>query len=692
MPETGTDLATLPYRADLDGLRAFAVILVVGYHAGVPGLNAGFIGVDIFFVISGYLITSLLLRELDTHGRINLLEFYARRVRRLMPAMLLVISATLLLGYLLLPPIGPLQHLSMSAIASLGFVANYYFISTTGGYFDDPTEQVPLLHMWSLAVEEQFYAIWPLILIGAVYLAARSRFPHRGLVLGAALAIGILSFLYNLHQVPADSHSAYFSVLTRSWQLMAGALLAVGIGRFAALASPHTVRALACIGLLALGASLALIDGTHHYPGALALLPTVAAGALVILGEVSRHHWLSRQLSRGWLVYVGRISYPWYLWHWPLLAIHRDYTVGEQTLSAALAIAAVSFVLAHLTHRYVERPFSIRIRKRRTPSLRLIRTAAVSGLLITLGALTINGYAEHEKETGFYRQLAIAEEDKPRLREDCHLPPPFEGLPELSRCTHRAAPPDILLWGDSHADHYSPALESFSRRTGVDFTHRSFSACRPLLGFRESRYTEARNEECAAFNVAVIEEIIELKEQGLQGVALGAAWLEIPEEDQEAALRALQITVAALTAHELRVLIFLPTPIYRLSVVKCLARRKLADCSALEDGSFARLRQLSARLQEAYGDDPRVRTIDINRRTCRRENCEPMLRSIILFRDKHHLTARGARRLAPLLHDDLAWLGGHAPGANADAKHSGHRLCASPWRAARFGGACRVRR
>ncbi|WP_159548750.1 acyltransferase family protein [Billgrantia tianxiuensis] len=299
------------YRPDIDGLRAIAVILVVAYHAEIPGFDFGFIGVDVFFVISGYLITSLLIRELERTGDISLLAFYGRRVRRLMPAMVVVILSSLVLGYLLLTPVGQQQNLSESAIASIAFFANYYFIATTGGYFDGPTDQVPLLHMWSLSVEEQFYAIWPILLIASLSFARRhGKRPWIVFSTLAALGIGA-SFCYGWWLSSANPNAAYFSVLSRGWQLLAGSLLACVLGRGllpqASNAARSTLAALAAALLLA---ATFVIEGSHAYPGWMGMLPVLSAVALIVAGFGRASNPLSRLLATRPFVFVERYPTP----------------------------------------------------------------------------------------------------------------------------------------------------------------------------------------------------------------------------------------------------------------------------------------------------------------------------------------------------------------------------------------------
>ncbi|MEP7301467.1 MAG: acyltransferase, partial [Caldimonas sp.] len=344
------------YRPEIDGLRAIAVISVVLYHAGVGAVRAGFVGVDIFFVISGYLITALLHREWQVSGRIDLLAFYVRRVRRILPALWLVVAVTLVAAGLLLSPVsGQPQAVAKSAVAALGFVANVYFQNTTGGYFDGSSSELPLLHLWSLAVEEQFYFLWPLLLIGLLRgSGAAARW--------AAVALCAASFLLCERWLATAPSLAFYQMPARWWELGVGALVALQAPR--PLPRP-AVQALAAGGLALVLVCVFVPWPEGHFPGAGAAGATLGTAALLF--AVHHAHSLGpvgAALRSRPAVFFGLISYSLYLWHWPLLAIDRALRVEPTPAANRAGLVAAAVLLAWLSHRFVETPF-----RRRRPDL-----------------------------------------------------------------------------------------------------------------------------------------------------------------------------------------------------------------------------------------------------------------------------------------------------------------------------------
>ncbi len=354
------------YRADIDGLRAVAVLAVVFYHAFPKSLPGGFVGVDVFFVISGYLISGILLRDIaDTC--FSLRRFYARRIRRIVPALLPVLAAVLGYGFVVLLP-AELARLGADTAGSAGFVANL-MLWQQAGYFDRATEAKPLMHLWSLGVEEQFYVLWPLALWG---LGNRAR-------TGAALlAIAVLSFLLNLALAAQNPTADFYSPFTRLWELACGALLAWRAHRHSA-----DLPAVASLGGLAAIAAAVFLFGAaaSAYPGWWALLPVLGTAALIgTTPSAPAKTWLAHPAA----VALGRISYPLYLWHWPLFSYAFILRRGRPpTALMALALVAASVLLAAATYAWVERPLRFGPR----------RKAKVLALSAALGGIGIAGLA-----------------------------------------------------------------------------------------------------------------------------------------------------------------------------------------------------------------------------------------------------------------------------------------------------------
>ena len=361
------------FRPDLEGLRGIAILLVLLFHAKVPGTDGGFVGVDVFFVLSGFLITGLLIRERERTGRIDLKAFYIRRVRRILPAATVVLAITMVFAWFLMAPLD-LPRVAGDAVASALSVGNIRFAAGATDYFGTDLAPSPVIHYWSLGVEEQFYLLWPAVLI----LATRSRRPRvaAGIVL-AALAITSYAAAYVL--TDAAPGWAFYSLPTRAWQLGLGGLIAVGADRIARL-SPAIAVPLGWAGLAAVLASLVVITPGTSYPGVAALLPTLGSAAVIVAGE---QPWsVAKLLAVAPLRCLGRISYSLYLVHWPILVLPAaTLEIGQQLpLEVRLGLVALSVVAGWASYRFVEQPIHRGVRFRAPAG----RTFAVAGAAIAL--------------------------------------------------------------------------------------------------------------------------------------------------------------------------------------------------------------------------------------------------------------------------------------------------------------------
>lgn len=364
------------FRPDLEGLRGVAILAVLLFHAGVPGTGGGFVGVDVFFVLSGFLITGLLLREREERGAIDLAAFYARRARRILPAAAVVLLGILIASWVILAPLD-VPGVAADVLASILFVGNIRFALQATDYFAADVLRSPVLHYWSLGVEEQFYLLWPFLLIIA------TRF--RRVRLSAGLLVGavfVLSLVFAVVMTGVDAPWAFYSLPGRAWQLALGGLLAVGGQRLARLPWPVSLT-VGWGGLAAVVASVALIGPEVPYPGVAALLPSFGAAGLILAG--------AGRLSPGVLLttpplrFLGRISYSLYLVHWPILVLPAaTLAVGEELpLAVRAGLAAVSVVVATISYRLVEQPFHRGWLGRRRPR----PTLAFAGVAILVVAL-----------------------------------------------------------------------------------------------------------------------------------------------------------------------------------------------------------------------------------------------------------------------------------------------------------------
>ena len=472
---------SLPYRRDIDGLRAIAVLFVVGFHYFPSVFRGGFVGVDVFFVISGFLITSLIRQDVAA-SRFSIAEFYGRRIRRIFPALILVLLVSLAMGFLFALP-DAYRTLGLNTAASAGFVANIA-LYLQQDYFAPSAELNPLLHIWSLGVEEQFYLLWPLILMAL----ARGR-----AVIPIAIGLSILSFIGNIVQTGSDSVGAFFLPLSRFWELGAGAVLALLQARIGH--ATYGKDWMGWAGLLLLALAMVAINQDSAFPGWWALLPVTGTILLIVAGEHARPNRIF--LSHRRLVYIGLISYPFYLWHWPLLVFARVIRFEkEPTPIMAICLIVAAGFLAHLTYKLVERPIR---------SGEHLSTKAVS-LAVLLAVCGCLGLAVYAKD-GLPDRLPI--EIQKRVVDTDKV---AGGLPKQG-CGYKVGvtlplecdgegstdAPLVMIWGDSYAGHLVPGSRALQReRQDFRLAFATLGGCPPMAEAAAAWYHDCNDANASA--------------------------------------------------------------------------------------------------------------------------------------------------------------------------------------------------
>ena len=580
----------MKYRKDIDGLRAVAVAAVVLFHAGLFWVPGGFVGVDIFFVISGYLITRLLMNEMAT-GHYSIQRFYLRRARRILPALYVVTVATLLLGMVLLPPL-ELMALSNTAMAVQFFSSNFLFWLQSG-YFDALSELKPLLHTWSLSVEEQFYIVWPLTL----YLCFRRAWSIHWVVAGMMGLSFALSCLY-LVQKPA---AVFYLLPGRAWELLLGAWVAtVAPNGFE---NRVLKEAMAAAGLVLVVASVFLLDKSMPFPGWSALLPCAGAAFLIAAGPgsiVDRY-----LLSIRPMVFVGLISYSLYLWHWPLLAYVRAINLGMLPGAQASVALLGATILATLSWQFVEKPFR-HARQKQQPGAILLKyaLAGFSICMVVWVLIASDGLPGRIPERAVAAQAAAM--DFNSSRGVCHLNMEQVRVAEVDKCTttrgSAAAGGVVAVWGDSHAEAIIPGVTAMPVLAGMQLLQLTKTSCPPLLEAVVVRGGKAYSE-CSQFNENAVRLLRERND--ITTVVLSARWpvyvLEsgfgVPEENRGAPTYALKSagnvatgrtksademavalgrTIDALTNAGKKVIVIGAIPEMRYDVPTCVARRRMS--------------------------------------------------------------------------------------------------------------------
>jgi peptidoglycan/LPS O-acetylase OafA/YrhL len=492
------------YRVDIDGLRMIAVLPVVFNHAGLPGFPGGFIGVDIFFVISGYLITRILTREIEEQ-RFSILSFYERRARRILPALFVVLAVCLAVGWWLLSPYR-YEALGKSIIATLVFASNIWFWFSAGDYFGPNVEIEPLLHTWSLAVEEQFYLFFPLLLL-AISSLKRTNW------IVIVWAIVALSFGLSIWMTQAAPTTNFYLIPSRVWELGAGSLLA--LGAFATSRHQIVHEIAGWTGILLIGASIFLITAQTPFPG-LAALPPVLGATLVIYSGTDHTVSAKRFLSWRPFVWIGLISYSLYLWHWPILVAARNLNhSAELPMPTAIICILLAIGLAWLSWRYVERPFRTTTGPSSISRPWIFSMSAVG--IVALGLFSSfvilkNGIIRQVPQDSLAVYRRAIERDP--LDIGCmNAPTPcLIGAPSVA--------PSVFIWGDSHASATLPGFDDWLRTVGASALTFTKSACPPLLDVW--RVDVGPNHNCDGHNADALATITETPT--IDTVILFARW------------------------------------------------------------------------------------------------------------------------------------------------------------------------
>ena len=655
--------ASAGHRRDIDGLRAVAVLAIVAYHAFPRWAPGGFVGVDVFFVISGFLITGIIAGERD-QGRFSYLGFYLRRARRIVPAYVVVLAATAALSLWLLLPLRLTWVGGALAAAGL-FLTNFAF-TMSFGYFTPVVQQNPLLHLWSLGVEEQFYLVWPLLL-AALSLKAlrRARFAIAVVLLAVSLAAAQWLTTHD------GAVWSFFLFPTRAWEFLAGGLLALA-PRFAP-RGPVGANAAGVAGLALIVGSVALLNEATPFPG-LSAVPACLGAALVLWSGIGRDPAATALLRSAPAVGVGLVSYSLYLWHWPALIFGREYAQRELRPLEIAALLALSAALAVGSWLFVEQPW------RRRPVLRRGRALAftLSPLLVfvALGAVLFLTHGLPMRLSPAARQAAdIENTDINPRRMECFT----NGKPVAPTGCRYGAPAgatdyDVLVWGDSHADAVTPGVVDWAKARGWSVREATHGGCPPLVDARSMQPKRGELKGCRASTRLVMGEIA--ADPKLKLVVLAARWPlyngDKPYYDtgnppqrmldaaapgdrvyplDEALTRTLAAIAGAGTKAQVVVLGPVPeltfSPSYCVATARHLHRAEWRCWDAPAALPLARARPAEAAIARALAGAPGVRTFSPSSRLCDETSCVTVLRHRLLYFDDDHLSATGARMLVP---------------------------------------------
>jgi peptidoglycan/LPS O-acetylase OafA/YrhL len=670
------------FRQDIEGLRAVAIGLVLAYHAGLPFLPGGFIGVDVFFVISGFLITGLLVREVERTGRVSLTRFYARRAKRLLPATALVLTATAVMVWLT-SSVTEWRTFGGDIVAAAAYVVNWRLADRSVDYLAEGTSASPVQHFWSLAVEEQFYIVWPLLLVVVALLARRSGYRVRPLMAVGLAVIVVPSLVWSVMLTSASQATAFFVTTTRLWELGIGALVAVGAGLWPRLPAV-AARILGWAGLGALGAAALWFDETFAWPGAWALVPTLATAALVIAGAGHRSG-VQQLLSSRPAVWIGGLSYSLYLWHWPLLIGYENLYGTPSALEGGLLMLA-AFVPAWLSLKLVENPvrFSAALARsdRTTLSVgaNLTAVGVLAGLALMLlvpqGAASGSGDAEGARSLTVTNGRATGVESVDAV--DSMIPGAVDAVDDVPaaygqdcQASHEATAPKfcefgdpdgqrtMVLAGDSKALQWADAFDELARQQGWRLLTATKSSCGLYDALRDDGGRDY--QECLEHNRTLTDALVEMKPDVVvvsqrHSTAIDPQTGTSTEAAMTAGLTRVWERLEQAGVHVVA-LLDNPSPtgvdIGDGEIYKCVAERldRLSECAfSRADGVAA---SGSPALLAAAERVPAVDVLDMTDLLCNDQVCPPVIGGVLVYRQGSHITNAYALTAVPALADRL---------------------------------------
>ncbi len=659
------------FRRDIQGVRGFALVLVLACHAGIPLAEGGFVGLDIFFVLSGFLITGLILKEVQRTGGVSLLRFYARRARRLLPLAVTVLAVILVLAAVLFTPIRAYET-SWDAVAAALYVVNWRYVVEAVDYFafEDP-DVSPVQHYWSLSVEEQFYLLWPLLIFVAIALFARNGRSVRPALWGLVATIGLGSLAYSIWYSAVDIQAAYFSSLTRVWEILVGCALALALP--AGLRMPRLLSgALAAGGLAVLVWATVAFTNDVPYPGWRALAPTLATAAIIVAGTAGVRSRPIALLCVAPLQYLGKISYAWYLWHWPAL-VFAATVWGPLTMAQNIVVTLAAWVPTIVTHHLIEERYrhsrTLARRPRRAIAVGLGCTASATalGLLVAGAQNTVpvakgsevegakaieQGELLQTSATAIRPDLREAEEDRgPMFDDGCHLkndardtsPECVYGEPGSKR--------RVVLFGDSHGLQYAPAMLKLAKRRSWRLVSLTRGGCTPAdVAYRPGcdRWRESSMRRIERERPRLV--VLSTGTGNRYDVKVDGERLD--REASEPYLAAgLTRTLRRLRATGAKVVVIRDQARAPFNVAACVSDHvdDLAECSFRPKRS-SKLAHDAKAARRVRG----VKLVDPLKLLCPDDRCPAVIGNALVYRNTYHLSATFAETMAP-------WLGRRLP-------------------------------
>lgn len=658
---------TTSYRAELDGLRAIAVSLVVLYHAGFSTFSGGFVGVDVFFVLSGFFMTAVIMKEIDA-GTFDIARFYARRIRRIVPALVAVLIITSGLSLIFFMP-QELERFAKSVRTVALFYPNVAF-EKESGYFDLSAHLKPLLHTWSLGVEEQFYFIFPL------YLMILNKWlrPKLLIILISSL---LASFVLSVWTVFSDPTAAFYLLPYRLWELMVGAVVALAPLSY----SRSTACVLSSLGIAGIFSAALLFDNTTTFPGMAAALPCLSTALLLSAGNQTR--WPVVILGNRAVAFVGKISYSMYLWHWPIIVFFPYVAPGGAVALQKVTIVALTLVAGYFSWRFIEQPF--RFGQPSLPPKVVFLSAGApipAAIIFTAFVTSYDGLPNRLPPEA--RQLYMATYDMgPYFDPRCFADSDGAGLTasdvragKVCAIGDTSKEPSFLLWGDSHSAAIAPAIDAAAKKHHLAGMFVARGSCPPLLS---TDFSSAQNvARCEDFNNAALEYA---ERRAFPFVFLAGYWpryvhraelpnhgiffspeADPPVDDWSGPVKqGLNATVSRLSGHGAQVILIMDVPEMGYAVPEALARAKMTGGSldiAPPLEYVAKRQALARRVISEVAAETSSRVVDPMPAVCDKHACRSTFDDVVLYRDSDHLTGRGAIAISAIFDDAMREISG----------------------------------
>ena len=665
--------ANTGFRRDIEGLRAVAIGLVLVYHAGLPFVRGGFIGVDVFFVLSGFLITGLLVREAEKTGRLHLGRFYARRAKRLLPAAMVVLAVSAIIVITLLP-VSDRRIFGQDIVAAALYVVNWVFAGRAVDYAAQDVGASPVLHFWSLAVEEQFYIVWPLVLLAVLAIVRRRRSLLRPAMAVGLTAIVVPSLVWSIVLTGRQDSSAFFVTTTRLWELGIGGLLAVGAPLVAKL--PRALAgALGLAGAAVIAFSAVVFRESGGWPGAAALVPVLGAAALVAAGMGTGPTLVSRALAWSPLVWLGGLSYSLYLWHWPALVAARS-GYGLTGVKWGVVVVLLSAIPAWVVHKLVENPvrYSRRVSKSTATALLVGATCSLVGVVAGLTvvaagpsstlpsasvvdpalrplgggvlgndpAISPAGWPQ-DSYAAIWPELSSSSGDVPSYDSAECISGPTESAAKACDFGDLDSPVHVMLIGDSKASQWADVIDVVGQVNGWRITMYSKSSC-PFSDATRVR-DEAEWRGCTEWNSEMREIVLDahpaavITSQGSR-TAMLPEHADAPKEILDDAVAGLTSLWTDLTAAGIPVIALAdnPRPPNGYDVITCLTENPddATQCAFDRDEAVAASGYDAQ--SRAIAAVPEVVEVSLNDYLCPHEQCAPVIGNVVLWRPGSHLT------------------------------------------------------